>query len=787
MKFTLNWLKDYLDTDASIEQIDETLTAIGLEVESIEAPAAELAPFTVAKIEEAEQHSDADRLQICKVNTGSEILQIVCGAPNARAGIKVALATEGAIIPNGGFKIKKSKIRGVESNGMLCSAQELNIGQDSDGIMELPEEATLGTPIADALQLDDVIIDIAITPNRGDCLGVYGIARDLAAAGLGTLKALDIKPSTGAAPKASVTIEDSGCAQFTYATIHDAQNGESPQWLQQRLKAIGLRPISKLVDVTNYISIDLCRPLHVYDLDKLQGDISVREGKAGETFHALNDKGITLQGGEIAITDDSGLIGLGGIIGGTSTSCDENTKNVMLEVAWFDPIRIATTGRKLQIESDARYRFERAVDPTFLEDGAQMALAMIQDLCGGTASAIATTGKPINWQHEIPFNAKKINARVGLDVSEAKQKEILESLGFTFNGANTTPPAWRPDVEGSADLSEEIARIVGYDQIPILALDKPAAAVNPRNAMRERVIATKQALADAGLRESIHWSFTSSKIAPLFGGAPAALKLLNPISSELDQMRPSLLPHLIEASGRNSARGFNQAKIFEVGFQFSALGEKGQQQVASGVFAPSFSTKGLRQHERASDVFDAKAAVETVINSAGFDASRLQLKAEAPSWYHPGKSGTFALGKQVIAHFGEIHPRALKALDIAEGTIGFEVFLSNIPFPKKKTSSRPALIVSEFQAVQRDFAFVVNENTAAGDILRAAQKADDKLVKKVELFDVYQGKGLAADEKSLAISVTLQAADRTLTDKEIEAVAAQVIANVEKNGAKLRA
>ena len=788
MKFTVNWLKDYLETKASVEEISETLTAIGLEVESLEDPAAELAAFTVAEIQEAEKHPNADKLQVCKVNTGDKVLQIVCGAPNARAGIKVALATEGAIIPGGGFKIKKSKIRDVESNGMLCSAKELNLGEDHAGIIELPQEAVLGEPIAKVLGMDDVVIDIAITPNRGDCLGVYGIARDLAAAGLGSLKeASGVRRQASVPPRGSVQIDDSGCAQFTYATLHDVENGESPQWLQQRLKAIGLRPISKLVDVTNYISVDLCRPLHVYDLDKLQGDITVRTGKAGESFEALNDKQVTLEGGEIAISDDSGVIGLGGIIGGSSTACDENTKNVLLEVAWFDPIRIATTGRKLEIITDARYRFERTVDPTFLEAGAQAAIAMIHDLCGGTSSEIATTGEPIDWPREIAFDAEKINQRVGLEVPATKQKEILESLGFAFNGATVTPPPWRPDVEGSADLSEEIARIVGYDSIPVLALDKPATLTNPRSAMQERVIAAKQALAENGLRESVHWSFISSDVAPLFGGAPEALKLLNPISSELDQMRPSLLPHLIEAVGRNDDRGLAQSKLFEAGLQFEALGEKGQQQMASGVFAAEYAGKNLRGHARSADIYDAKAAIEAVIIAAGFDASRLQLQAQAPDWYHPGKSGSYKLGKQVIAQFGEIHPRVLKQLDVGEGVIGFEIFLEKIPFAKKKTASRPPFVTSEFQSVQRDFAFVVKEEVAAGDILRAAKKADDKLVQKVELFDVYQGKGLAEDEKSLAISITLQAMDRTLTDKEIEAVATQVIANAEKNGAKLRA
>lgn len=793
MKFTLNWLKDYLETDASLEEVSHTLTAIGLEVEEIIDPAAELAVFTVAQIEEAAPHPDADRLQVCKVNTGSHMLQIVCGAPNARAGIKVALAQEGAWIPAGEFKIKKSKIRGVESNGMMCSARELNLGEDHAGIIELPEHAELGAPIAESLGLNDPVIDIALTPNRGDCLGVYGIARDLAAAGLGTLKPLtpvleqkqELLPVNEVAFE-GVTLKDPGCAEFAYAVIRGVKNSPSPEWLQQRLKAVGLRPISALVDITNYISLSFARPLHVYDLDKLQGGITVRPGKEGESFEGLNDKTITLQGGEIAITDASGVIGLGGIIGGTSTGCDENTTNVLLEVAWFDPIRIAETGRKLGVESDARYRFERSVDPAFLHQGAEISLGMMAELCGGQASEIRSTGQPIDWQRQIAFDADKINQRLGMTIPTEAQRKILESLGFTMEGAHATPPSWRPDVEGLADLSEEIARIHGYDTIPMATLPKPGGLPAPREAKQERMVAIKQALAENGLRESRHWSFVSSQIAPLFGGAPQELKLLNPISSELDQMRPSLLPHLIEAVKRNHDRGLNISKLFEAGLQFSGLGEKGQHKVASGVFSPLHGGKTLHQPERASDLYDAKAVIEAAIEAAGFDASRLQIAAEAPAWYHPGKSGSYRLGKQVIAQFGELHPRVLKTLDAPEGMIGFEIFIEAIPFPKKQTTTRPALAASEYQAVTRDFAFVVKQDVTAGEILRAVEKSDPKLVQQVELFDVYQGKGLEADEKSLALTLTLQAPDRTLTEKEIEAVTTKAIANAAQSGAKLR-
>ncbi len=787
MKFTLNWLKDYLETDASLDEIGDKLTALGLEVESITNPAALLEAFTVAQIESATQHPDADRLRVCQVNTGTQILQIVCGAPNARAGIKVALAQEGTIIPNGEFKIKKSKIRGVESNGMLCSSSELNLGDEDGGILELPESAMLGQPIAETLGINDAVFDIAITPNRGDCLGVYGIARDLAAAGMGRLKPLNIPSITGAAPITNVSLNDDGCTHFISAEIRNVTNGKSPQWMQQRLKAVGQRPISALVDITNYISIAFCRPLHVYDLDKLQGSIKVRTAHQGESFAALNDKTVSLQGTELVIADDSGVIGLAGIIGGTSTACDENTQNVLLEVAYFNPIRVAKAGRALAIESDARYRFERSVDPAFLAQGAAIAVEMITQQCGGNSSALASFGQAATAVKPITFNPQRINQLTGLNVSEADQKTLLTKLGFTFSNNITTPPSWRPDVKGIADLAEEIARLIGYENIPITPLSKPALPTQPRSDMQQRAVTAKQTLAQCGLQEVCHWSFMSSEIAPLFGGAHQALKLLNPISSELDQMRPNLLPHLISASKRNYDRGLIQTAFFEVGLQYHSTSPKGQTLMASGLFSRNQQSKTAHHPARNSDVFDAKAAIEAVINASGFDAARLQIDDSAPDWYHPGKSGSYRLGKNVIASFGEIHPVIAKKMDVEEGLIGFEIALESIPFSKQKTSTRPVLALSEFQSVSRDFAFVVPQNIPAAYIISAAQKADNNLIQNVDLFDVYQGKGLADTEKSLALRVTLQATDRTLTDKEIDAISDVIIANVRAVGAKLRA
>jgi phenylalanyl-tRNA synthetase beta chain len=800
MKFTLNWLKDHLETTATVEEISVALTALGLEVEEIIDHAAALQPFIVAEIKEAVTHPNADRLRVCQVYNGTEMLQVVCGAPNARAGIKVALAQVGVVIPTNQLVIRQSKIREVESCGMLCSATELGLGTDSEGIIELAADAVVGESIVKTLMLDDPVFHIAITPNRPDCLGVRGVARDLAAAGIGTLKPLK-KTQWQAVGDSTITVilDDVGCPEFIGCHLQNVSNAPSPAWLQQRLKAIGLRPISALVDITNYVSFDLARPLHVYDAAKLRGNLRVRASRAGEQLAALNDKLYDLPNNAVAIADDSGVIGLGGIIGGTSTACDLNTTEVFLEVAMFDPARIARTGRDLQIISDARYRFERGIDPAFLEEAAHLAVQMIVELCGGTASALTHAGQTQPWQRNIPFNAEKINHLAGFEISAARQCQILNQLGFTFAADNRslTPPSWRADVEGEADVAEEILRVFGYDNIPVQYLQKPdSLKLQYQTPLQQAQAIIRKTLALRGLTETCTWSFLSSHTAKLFGGSEeATLKLANPISSDLDQMRPSLLPNLIDAATRNAARSQRNLALFEQGLQFSGLGMAGQQQMAAGLRVGQIVPRSSFHTERAVDVFDAKADALAVIEATGFDAAALQIHAVAPAWYHPNRAGSLMLGKQVIAVFGELHPALLKAMDAPERMVGFEVFLEKIPqinpqktpqAAKRKTTTRPALEVSDYQPIERDFAFVVDAELPAQDLLRSVKNSDKTLIQSATIFDIYQGKGVAEGKKSLALTVTAQAKDKTLNEQEIDLLSKKIVDAAMKLGAVLR-
>ncbi len=787
MKFTLSWLKAFLDTDADLATIDKTLTAIGLEVEGITDASATLADFTVAEILEAEQHPDADKLKLCRVKSDEGELQIVCGAANARAGLKVALAKIGTVIPNGGFKIKKSKIRGVESCGMLCSASELELGEDSAGIIELPEDAIVGQPIADALGLNDPLIDIAITPNRGDCLGVYGIARDLAAAGLGTLKPLTIPEVNAKHPSSiAVTIEDEHCPQFIGCDITGVKNGPSPDWLQQKLRAIGLRPISTLVDITNYFTFTYGRPLHVYDVDKLNGNITVRKGEKGESFDALNDKSYTLAGGECVIADDKGMLGLGGVVGGESSGVDENTRRVFLECAWFDPIHIAEVGRHHEILSDARFRFERTVDPAFVEDGARLAIQMIAELCGGEPSELVHAGNTPEWRREIPFDPAFTNALGGVSIPEDKQKDILTSLGFTFTHNMAMPPSWRPDVEGRADLAEEVLRIHGYDAVDAVPMPKPAPiSTSTLSAGQERRRMVTHLLASRGLCETYSWAFLSDEAAGHFGGQEEALRLRNPISAELGVMRPSLIPNLLDGLSRNAARGQASLGLFEVGPQFSGIDAKGQQTIACAARMGDYHRKGWQGAARPVDCFDIKADALAVIAACGLDISKCNISRDVPDWYHPGRSGAITLGpKNILAYFGEIHPLTLQAHDCDHMIVACEVMLDAIPLPKKKNT--PALRCSDLQPVERDFAFVMAEDIPAETLLNAIAKSDNQLIADVHLFDLYQGKGVEDGRKSLAVSIRLQPQNATLTDQEIDAASQKIIAAAEKVGATLR-
>ncbi|MBU0799956.1 MAG: phenylalanine--tRNA ligase subunit beta, partial [Alphaproteobacteria bacterium] len=787
MKFTLGWLKDHLDTNATLEEIATALTALGLEVEGVQDRAATFAAFKVAHVVSAEKHPDADRLRVCVVDTGSEKLQVVCGAPNARAGMKAVFAPAGSFIPGTGITLKKGVIRGQESNGMLVSEREMGLSDEHEGIIDLPADTTIGTAFADIYGLNDPVIEIALTPDRADCAGVRGIARDLAAAGLGTLKKLGESAAPGTA-KSPINVHlkfeaDSAnaCPLFIGRHITGVKNGPSPKWLQDRLKAVGLRPISVLVDITNYISLDLCRPLHVFDADKLKGDIHIRLAKKGETLDALNDKTYTLDDFMTAVCDDSGVLGLGGIIGGASTGCADDTTNVFLEVAYFDPARTAKTGRALQIDSDARYRFERGIDPTFTVPAAEIATRMILELCGGTASAVITAGAVPVWERPIAFDPTLTKKMTGVELPAAEQFKILETLGFAINGQTVTPPSWRGDVEGKADLVEEVVRVNGYDKIPAISLQKTTTVTqNAETTNGTRARHARTALAARGMNECVTWSFLPAAQAALFGSNDsqnaASLRLLNPISADLDQMRPSVLPNLIAAAGRNAARGFADTALFEVGPAFASVKTDGGTLVAAGI---RHGKRGPRHWSgpdaaRPADTFDAKADALAVLTACGLPEGSAQVGRDAPEWYHPGRSGTLRLGNKIIARFGELHPAVLEDMDVKGPVAAFEVMLESIPQPKKKGTAKTLLSLPPLQPVSRDFAFLVDDAVEADAILRTVRGVDKNLIADVSVFDVYKGKGVEDGKKSVAIAVTLQPREQTLTDADLESLARKI-------------
>lgn len=800
MKFSLSWLKDYLDTDAPLDQILEKLTDIGLEVESVEDRAAQYAPFKVVEVIEAVPHPNADRLRVCQVKTESGMIQVVCGAPNARAGMKAILAPEGSYVPGLDMTMKKTKIRDVESNGMMASEREMQLGDNQNGIIDLPVETPIGTPLADIYGLNDPVIEINVTPNRPDCAGVRGIARDLAAAGLGRLKPLIVNPipATFDTP-VDITLETSACHLFRGRMIRGVKNGPSPEWLQNRLKAIGLRPISALVDITNYMCIGLCRPLHVFDADLLTGNIVVRFAKNGEAFEALNDKSYTLSDTMVAVCDDTGVLGLGGVVGGTSTGCNDGTTTVFLECAYFDPLTIARTGRALGVHSDARYRFERGIDPAFTIEGIELATRMILDLCGGEAGSVVEAGDIPPCTKTIAYAPTQFNQLMGYDVPATDQAEILESLGFTVDNAsdiwNVTTPSWRPDVFGTPDLIEEIGRIKGLSALPTLSVLKDGSISKPAETARgQKIRKTRNALAAQGLQECITWSFMAEDLAHKFGAndmqQAARLKLVNPISTELVQMRPSILPNLIEASIRNADRGFGNAALFEIGPVFKDVKPDAQPMVATGIRFGAMSDKHWSgaNAARSVDIYDAKADAYRAVEAAGGPSGHLQVTRDAPSYYHPGRSGALRLGANVIAYFGEIHPALLDSLKVSVPVVGFEVFIENIPEPKKKGTALPLLDLPAFQPISRDFAFLVDSAVEGDNFIKAIKAVDRNLIVNVEIFDIYAGKGIDPGQKSVAISVTIQPRSATLTDAEIEALTKKIVESVaEKTGAILRA
>jgi len=806
MKFTLGWLKAHLETTASLKEIADKLTAIGLELEGIEDRAEKLKPFIVAYVVEAKQHPDADRLRVCIVDTGTEKLQVVCGAPNARTGMKGVFARAGTTIPGSGLELKKSNIRGQESNGMLCSAREMGLGEDHAGIIDLPADAPVGKPFADVLGLNDPVIDIAITPNRADCLGVRGIARDLAAAGLGTLKPRKVEPVPGQFKSPVAVAFDlpseaaNACPYFVGRLIRGVKNGPSPKWLQDRLTAVGLRPISALVDVTNFFTLDVNRPLHVFDAKKIAGNkLLVRLAKPGETIKALNGKDYTLTGSETVICDDKGVESLGGVIGGETTGCTETTTDVFVEAALFDPIRTAATGRRHEIVSDARYRFERGLDPAAVIEGMEAATRLIMELCGGEPSELVITGKKPEWRRSYVLRTERLHGLGGLAIAAPEARQILERLGFAVDGSadvlQVTPPPWRGDIHGETDLIEEVARIHGYDKIAAVSMVRDSAVARPAlTAAQRRVRDAKRELAGLGLVEAVTFSFMAKSQAALFGGANPALAVANPISADLDMMRPSILPNLVLAAKRNADRGVPDAALFEIGPQFHDPTPAGQRIVAAGIRSGRSGPRHWAAPPRPVDAFDAKADALALIAALGLSTDNVQVAADAPAWYHPGRSGALKLGpKTVLAYFGELHPGTLRKLDADGPTAAFEVFLDALPAPKAKASkARPMLRLSAFQPVERDFAFVIDAGIEAAKVVAAVKSAGKDLVAgaaiaAVSVFDVYQGQGVPEGKKSLAISVKLQPTERTLTDAEIEAVGQRIVASVAKaTGASLR-
>ncbi|MBM3555074.1 MAG: phenylalanine--tRNA ligase subunit beta [Alphaproteobacteria bacterium] len=798
MKFTLGWLKDHLETDAGIDRVAATLTSVGLEVESVVDRAKDLAAFTVGYVVSAVQHPNADRLRVCVVDTGKGHIQVVCGAPNARAGMKGVFAPSGTRIPGTGLELKSSKIRGVDSNGMLCSSREMGLSDEHEGIIDLPADAPVGAAFAKVLGLDDPVIEIKLTPNRGDCTGVRGIARDLAAAGLGRMKPLRIEPiqGRGAGPVPVEVEAISGCPYFVGRYVKGVKNGPAPAWMRDRLTAIGLRPISALVDMTNYVSVDLGRPLHVYDADKLRGTLRARKGRKGESFLALNSKTYEVDETMCAIADDRAVLGLGGIMGGEDTGCTAETVNVFIESAYFDPKITAATGRRLDLQSDARYRFERGVDPEFVEAGARIATQLIIAMCGGEAGTLVVAGGPPDWRRAFHLRGSRAATLGGLDIPVDRQAEILEALGFATSrggdGLEVTPPSWRGDIIGEADLVEEVLRIGGFDAIPSLPLPPLTAVAKPAvSSGQRRVRIAKRALAARGLVETVNYSFVPRRDARLFGGGADDLVLVNPMSGDLDTMRPTPLPSLMAATVRNVGRDFADIALFEVAPAYAGRKPENQAMVAAVLRRGDANPAAWTGKSRPVDAFDAKADAFALLSALGVSEGAVQIAVgEAPAWYHPGRSGTLKMGpKTVLGHFGELHPTVLEHFDLAGPVVGSEIRLDALP-PAKARSGRtkPALRIVDLHPVERDFAFVVDDGVAAEQVLRAARGADRVLIVDVRLFDLYVGPGVTEGKKSLAVRVRLQPTERSLTDAEIEAIGKKIVAAVAKaTGASLRA
>ncbi|MBY6201900.1 phenylalanine--tRNA ligase subunit beta [Maritalea mobilis] len=801
MKFTLSWLKDHLETEASVDEIAEALTDLGLEVEGVEDRGARLSSFTLAKVVSAEQHPDADRLKVCMVETDEGVKQIVCGAPNAREGITVVLAKPGDYVPGIDVTLSVGKIRGVESHGMMASERELELSDEHSGIIELPS-GIVGQRFVDWLATNDPakvdpVIEIAITPNRQDALGVRGIARDLAARGIGKLKpyAVDPVPGSFACP-IDVTIDEDtldGAPHFTGRLIRGVKNGPSPQWLQDRLRAIGLRPISALVDITNFFTYDMNRPLHVFDADKVKGNVRVHRAEGGEELLALDERTYTFSKGQIIISGEDGPESIAGIMGGEESGCTEETVNVFLESAWWDPVQIAYTGRDLKIHSDARYRFERGVDPEYTLPGLEAATRMILDLCGGEPSEVVEAGAALKTARSYPLDTARVISLVGMEIPKEEQARILTELGFSATGTGDVlevwVPSWRRDVQGEADLVEEVARVASLTKLEPKPMRRskpgvPAPVLTPMQ-LRER--AARRTCAALGYNECVTYSFIDQASAALFGGGTDDVMLENPISSEMSHMRPHLLPGLLQAAARNQARGMMDLALFEVGHAFQG-GEPGEQHLqATGLLVGQSGPRDPHGARRPVDVFDVKADAEAVLSAIGAPA-KAQILRGGPEWWHPGRHGVICLGpKKVLGVFGELHPRVLEAMDVKGPAMAFTLFPAEVPMPKSQGASRGAAVMPEYQAVERDFAFVVDAQVEALNLVNAAAGADKALIEDVRVFDEFVGGSLGEGKKSIALTVRMQPTKGTMTEEEIESVAAKIIEKVGKaTGGTLR-
>ncbi|WP_315760203.1 phenylalanine--tRNA ligase subunit beta [Sphingomonas sp. Y38-1Y] len=787
MKFTLSWLKDHLETEADLDTILTTLTRIGLEVEGVEDPAARFAGFHVARVLTAERHPQADKLQVLSVDTGAGApLQVVCGAPNARAGLVGVLGTPGAVVPANGMQLRVSAIRGVESNGMMCSSRELELGDDHDGIIELPEDTAIGTAFADYAGLGDPVIEVSVTPNRQDCMGVRGIARDLAAAGIGTLKPMTVTPVEGEGEGPVVRTDDpAGCPAFFAQNVSGVINGAAPEWMQRRLKAIGQKPISALVDITNYVMFDLGRPLHVYDRAKLSGALVARPARGGEQVLALNGKTYTLAEGMTVIADDAHVHDIGGVMGGEESGVTDATTDVLIECAYFTQERIARTGQALSLTSDARARFERGVDPAFLEDGLAIATRLVLELCGGRASGVTRAGQPPVERSSFAYDPALAETLGGLAIASDRQRAILTSLGFDVgHDWQVTPPTWRRDVDGPADIVEEVIRIEGLDNVPSTPLPRAEGVARPTATPEQRTERRlRRAAAARGLSEAVTWSFIPEAQAAVFDGG--AWTLANPISEDLKVMRPSLLPGLLAAAQRNLARGATSVRLFEFGRRYLADAER---PTLAAVLAGERRARGWQSGKaQGFDAFDAKAEALALLEAAGAPVANLQVMGEAVGAWHPGQSATLRLGpKTVLAAFGIVHPSVAQAFDLSGPVAAVELYVDAIPGKRSSGFMRAAYAPPALQAVRRDFAFLVPQTLAADALVRAVKGADKAAIVEARLFDVFEGAGVGEGMKSLAVEIVLQPGEKSFTDAELKAIADRVVAAAAKLGAVLR-